>query len=103
MTLRRFAYTMGGLPLPEPIEVGADYQSHVEHVPVMTDRHHEGNRAPDGADIGSRQKRRDWMRATGSADSTDFSPDYYARKRQERANPIPGLHESIRAAYNRRK
>lgn len=103
MTRRRYAYTMGGRPLPEPVEVSEDYHGGDERQPVFTDRHHEGNRAPDGTDIGSRSKRRAWMQATGSADASDFSPQHYQRVQAERARPAPGLHEAIRAAYNRRK
>ncbi len=103
MTRRRYAYTMGGVALSEPVEVGEDFHGGGERQPVFTDRHHEGNRAPDGADIGSRAKRAAWMKATGSADASDFSSDHYARKQAERAKPIPGLHDAIRAAYNRRK
>lgn len=103
MSRRRYAYTMGGTPLPEPIEVSEDFHGGGERQPTFTDRHHEGNVAPDGTDIGSRAKRNAWMKATGSADASDFSPQHFERIRAEAAKPIPGLHEAVRAAYNRRK
>jgi hypothetical protein len=39
---------------------------------IMVDRFMEGDRAPDGSDIGSRRKRKDWMRATDSVEYDDF-------------------------------
>ena len=40
--------------------------------PVMVDRFMEGDRSPDGVDIGSRRKRKDWMRAADVVDHGDF-------------------------------
>lgn len=53
-------------------------------VPVVTDRYMEGVRATDGVDIGSRQKRREYMRVTGLADADDFSDAFRAKVRKER-------------------
>ena len=36
------------------------------------DRHYEGLRAPDGTDIGSRTKHRDYMRSRGLTTADDF-------------------------------
>lgn len=100
---RRFAYTMGGTPLPEPVEVTADFQATSDRQPLFTDRYMEGDRAPDGTDISNRTRRKAWMQATGSADAGDFSPTFYGRARREREAPAPGLNQAIRDAYNRRK
>lgn len=40
----------------------------------------------DGVDISSRRKRRDYMKATGVTDATDFSGDWYAQKRKDIGN-----------------
>ena len=40
--------------------------------PLMIDRFMEGDKAPDGTDIGSRRKRKAWMEATGVADYADY-------------------------------
>lgn len=37
------------------------------------DRHYDGLRAPDGADISSRSKHREYMRRTGLTDAGDFA------------------------------
>lgn len=57
---------------------------------VMVDRFMEGDRAPDGTDISTRQKRKAWMAATGNADYDDFkgarerrAKEIEARKRGE--------------------
>lgn len=48
---------------------------------TMTDRYMEGMRATDGTDIGNRTRRRDYMKALGVADSSDFSPEFKAKAR----------------------
>jgi hypothetical protein len=73
MTRRRWTYTDGGRPLPEPVEVSPDYQRYEERQPLFTDRWREGSRATDGTDIGSRAKERDYMKATGLAHASDFA------------------------------
>lgn len=95
---RRWLYTSGGEPLPEPVEVTADVTLGGERMPLFTDRFMEGDRAPDGTDISSRQKRKDWMKATGSADASDFT-QHWQRSAEERAS-LPkdigaDLHTSI--------
>lgn len=70
---KRYAYTMGGVPLAEPVEVSDDYRGDGERMPLFTDRYMEGVRSPvDGSDIGSRAKRREHMRAHGLVDADDF-------------------------------
>lgn len=44
--------------------------------PIMVDRFMEGAVSTEGVDIGSRQKRRDYMRATGATDSSDYGKDW---------------------------
>lgn len=48
---------------------------------IMVDRFMEGDRAPDGTDIGSRRKRKDWMRATDTVEFDDFKG---ARERRQK-------------------
>lgn len=99
MSRRRFLYTMGGQPLAEPVEVGSDFEAAPtrSNTLIQCDRFMEGDRAPDGADIGSRNKRKDWMKATGSADYSDFT-NHLPRVAAARAAPVPGLREAIRSA-----
>lgn len=49
---------------------------------IMVDRFMEGDRAPDGTDIGSRQKRKRWMAEAGVADYGDYA-GARAKKRAE--------------------
>lgn len=71
---RRFAYTMGGVPLPEPVEVSQDFQVTAERMPLFGDGYMDGTRSPlDGADIGSRTKRREYMKVRGLVDAADYS------------------------------
>lgn len=74
MSRRRYAYTRGGVPLPEPVEVPDDFQSAAERMPIFGDGYMDGTRSPlDGADIGSRTKRREYMKLRGLADASDYS------------------------------
>jgi hypothetical protein len=47
------------------------------NAPVLMDRFYENTQATDGTDIGSRRKHREYMKRTGLAPSSDFSPGYY--------------------------
>jgi len=54
--------------------------------PIIADRIHEGTTIHDGdrvVDIGSRRKRRAFMRRTGVEDATDASPAWLARQKRE--------------------
>lgn len=61
-------------------------------VPVVTDRYMEGVRALDGVDIGSRRKRRDYMRARDLVDFDDLK-GVNERAAKERAERLAGTHE----------
>jgi hypothetical protein len=52
---------------------------------IMVDRFMEGDRAPDGTDIGSRQRRKAWMAATDSVDFSDFKGARERRAKEEAA------------------
>ena len=56
-------------------------QDLARNAPVMVDRFMENVRTTDGIDIGSRGKRRDYMRAAGVADCSDYGLDYAQRVR----------------------
>jgi len=101
MSRRRWTYTMGGVPLPEPVEVSEDFQSTSERQPVFTDRYMEGLRATDGTDISTRAKRRAYMEANGLADCSDFK-QHWKKAEEERRQPpkLPGLNEAISRAYD---
>lgn len=53
--------------------------------PIMVDRFYEGLKSPDGVDIGSRGKYRDYLKATGLAPGSDFSQGWYENRRKEMA------------------
>lgn len=112
MPRRRWTYTMGGNPLPEPVEVSDDFQIHAERsdTHIMADRWREGSRATDGTDIGSRAKERDYMRATGLAHASDFTQTWQKAaetKSERRAGVVKvdrELTETVgRAAYEARR
>ena len=55
--------------------------------PIIADRIHEGTTLDDGdrvRDLGSRRKRREFLRETGLADAADYSPQYRERAAEVR-------------------
>jgi hypothetical protein len=47
--------------------------SHAVDGPIMSGRCNENLVAPDGTDIGTRARRKAWMKATGTADASDYT------------------------------
>lgn len=84
MSRTRWAYTMGGVPLAEPVKVSEDFRGEgAERQPVFTDRHYDGARSPiDGTDIGSRAKRKEYMRTHGLVDADDYRGEWQKRAEQ---------------------
>jgi hypothetical protein len=63
-----------------------------QRVPVVTDRYMEGVCATDGVDIGSRRKRRAYMRENGLVDHDDCK-GMFAEARKERLKIRAGDHD----------
>jgi hypothetical protein len=59
--------------------------SHAKDAPIMLDRWYEGSHTLDGDDIGSRAKRKEYMRSHGLVDANDYSQSYHDRQRAEKA------------------
>ena len=55
---------------------------------VVTDRHHWGTKALDGTDIGSKKKRREYMKREGVADASDYGPRWGERVRESREREL---------------
>lgn len=55
-----------------------------KYAPVMVDRFMEGSVATDGTDIGSRAKRREYMRREGATDASDYKPGWGERVRSSK-------------------
>lgn len=58
--------------------------SEARHAPVMVDRFMENTVAQDGTDIGSRAKRKEYMRRERVGDASDYSKEYFAKRREVR-------------------
>lgn len=71
------------------------------NAPIMVDRFMEGAVSTEGIDIGSRAKRREYMRATGVADKSDYGKGWNDRVRASREREVQKLtRETVaRAAY----
>ena len=85
MTRRRFVQRRE--PPYDLIEITDDYQPEVraDSGALWGDRSYDGMRAPDGTDISSRTKHREYMKAKGLTTMDDFK-DTWARAKVEREN-----------------
>ena len=54
------------------------------NAPICTDRFMENSQATDGTDIGSRARRREYMKREGVTDKSDYQPDWTDRVRKKR-------------------
>lgn len=79
--------------------------------PIIADRIHEGTVFHDGdrvRDLGSRAKRREFLRETGLAEASDFSPAYRARAAASRERQVErrvdgAADQAIRKLYQQGK
>lgn len=86
MARRRFVQMKE--PPYELIEITDDYQApmRTDSGALWGDRSYDGLRAPDGTDISSRSKHRDYMKATGLTTADDFKDTWaQAKVQRERA------------------
>jgi len=83
MTRRRFVQRRE--PPYDLIEITDDYQPEMraDSGALWGDRSYDGLRAPDGTDISTRTKHRDYMRAAGVTTMDDFK-DTWAKAKVER-------------------
>ena len=83
--MARRRYVQSKEPPYELIEITDDYQSpmRADSGALWGDRSYDGLQAPDGTDISSRSKHRDYMKATGMTTADDFK-DTWAKAKVER-------------------
>lgn len=81
MTRRRYIQDPVTLEL---VEVTSDYSATRSDAKnrVHGDLHYDGLRAPDGTDISTRTKHREYMRATGLTTADDFKSSWSQAKEQ---------------------
>jgi hypothetical protein len=96
MARRRFIYDP---ELQRLVEVTLDYQSAPANTDraLWGDRHYDGMRATDGADISTRSKHREYMRRNGLTTIDDFAGDTWGRAQAER-NAVAEGHDPNRRA-----
>lgn len=83
MTRRR--YIQSKEPPYELIEITDGYQAELrtDAGVLWGDRHYDGLRAPDGSDISTRSKHREYMKANNVTIADDFK-DTWAKAREQR-------------------
>ena len=74
----RFVYRDGGL-----VRVDADWTDAETRAGKSEEEVYGHLQTPDGVDISSRRKRREYMAATGVTDSSDYSPGFLEKRRKE--------------------
>ncbi len=89
------------------VEVGSDWQEAPRRVPLVGDSYYDGLRSPvDGSDISTRRKYREYLKATGYTNASDYT-ETWQRAAEERASPVqkdPGRRDEIgRVVYELEK
>lgn len=106
--MRRWVYTEGGRPLPEPYEATAEAQ-HTARLEIATGSVYDGQRALDGTDVSTRRRFEEYLRRTGTCMADDFKGEWQkaaAAREEYRAGRQrnPKLRDDIgRAAYQLEK
>ncbi len=86
MSRRRYVYTCGGEPLPEPIEVSDDWAGTERRAQTPTEELvYGGVAATDGTPINTRKRHREYLASRGMAMASDYSPEYLQRRRDDMA------------------
>lgn len=65
------------------------YDDKLERVPVVGDSHYDGCQGPQGEDLTSRAKHREFMRRTGLTTADDYT-ETWRKAAEERARPSSG-------------
>jgi hypothetical protein len=106
VTVRRFVYTQNGAPLPEPIEVGADWSD----APASTGdglstQLAQGVQMPDGSYVTSRAEYARYLRQHNAVPESEVSPEFTARVRAdaERERKASIKADVVEAFRSRRK
>jgi len=83
--MKRWVYTEGGRPLPEPIEVSDDYSDAPRSTGDLGKFEYDNARAPDGTDISSRTKLNRYLKESGLALAGDFKGQWESQQKQREA------------------
>lgn len=74
MTRKRYIYTQGGMPLPEPIEVGEDWRNPGHGASLKSEEEIYGSlsQATDGTRLDTRRRHREYMKQNNLTIADDF-------------------------------
>lgn len=97
MSRRTWVYTEGGRPLPEPVEVSEDWKNVTPRTGDGLKFEFDNMRAPDGTDISSYTKHKDYLRATGYALESDYKESHH-KLAEQRAAKLQGKTQQDRKA-----
>lgn len=80
MSRRRWVYTQGGMPLPEPIEVTSDWKQPDVGPSLKSEEEVYGKLAPatDGTRLDSKRRHAEYMRANNLTIADDFKNTWAA-------------------------
>lgn len=89
MSRKRWVYTQGGEPLPQPIEVSDDWKNITPRTGDGLKFVFDNLRATDGADISSYSKHQRYMQERGLALQSDFRETGEKARKQREASFTP--------------
>lgn len=87
MSRKRWIYTEGGRPLPEPIEVSEDWKDPGIAAPLRSEAEVYGNVTPatDGTPLDSRTKHRNYMKRNNLTMAEDFTGTWEKASKEREA------------------
>ena len=86
MTRRRWVYRKDADGVMQAIEVLSDAELTLRlNAPVVGDSHYEGLRGPQGEDVGTRTKHKEFLKASGLALADDFKNEWAQAQKQRDA------------------
>lgn len=83
--MKRWVYTQGGAPLPEPIEVSGDWDDAPRSTGDLGKFEYDNAKTPDGVDISSSSKLKRYLKETGQTLADDYKGEWAQKKEQREA------------------
>lgn len=86
MTRRRWVYREDANGEMQAVEILSDAELEMRlHAPVVGDMHYEGMRGPQGEDVSTRTKHREFLKASGLAMADDYKNEWAQAQKQRDA------------------
>lgn len=102
MSRKRYVYTSGGQPLPEPIEVDLDWRDPGREALHRSEEEVFGHvTATDGTDLSTRRRYNEYMKSRGLAHVDDYKETWEKAEQRRTRAFTEGDSKGVREALNK--